>query len=104
VTGSTDWQEIAMPNDTQTAPSEEAIRLRSYFIWERDGCPVGDGADHWARAKAELEAELEAELRAASAAGESTAFVMPRLPISTPPRKGISVKIGADTDKQVRYG
>jgi len=93
-----------MSNDTKTTPSEEAIRLRSYYIWEREGCPIDDGADHWARAKAELEAELETELRAASAAGESNAFVMPRLPISTPPRKSMSVKIGTDTDKQVRYG
>ena len=38
-------------------PSEEAIRLRSKQIWEREGCPEGNAQDHWNRARAEL-AEL----------------------------------------------
>ena len=52
-----------MPYDTQTA--EDAIRQRSYFIWEREGRPIGKEQEHWIRAKAELEAELEATIKAA---------------------------------------
>jgi hypothetical protein len=91
-----------MPHDAQTDPSEDAIRLRSYFIWEREGRPVGKALDHWLRAKAELEAELEAEVRAASLAGESTSFVMPRPPILTPPTRSVSDRI--DSKKEFRYG
>jgi len=32
------------PNEDQT------IRERAYFIWEREGRPVGCAADHWQRA------------------------------------------------------
>lgn len=45
-------------------PSEEAIRLRSQQIWERDGYPEGYAWDHWIHAKAELEAEQEHWMRA----------------------------------------
>jgi len=45
-------------------PSEEAIRLRSQLIWEREGRPEGVAQDHWLRAKAELEAEQEHWMRA----------------------------------------
>jgi cytoskeletal protein CcmA (bactofilin family) len=45
-------------------PSEQAIRLRSRQIWQREGCPEGHSQDHWARAKAELEAEQEVWMRA----------------------------------------
>jgi cytoskeletal protein CcmA (bactofilin family) len=40
-------------------PSEEAIRLRSQQIWEREGCPEGYAEDHWMRARAELAALME---------------------------------------------
>jgi len=85
-----------MPKNSQTALSDEAIRLRSYYIWEREGRPEGCDADHWLRALSELQAELEAQMLAAAATGESTAFVMPRLPISSPPRKAVSIRIGED--------
>ena len=45
-------------------PSEEAIRLRSEKIWEREGCPEGRAQEHWLCAKAELEAEQEHWARA----------------------------------------
>jgi cytoskeletal protein CcmA (bactofilin family) len=45
-------------------PSDEAIRLRSQQIWEREGCPEGCSQEHWNRAKAELEAEQEHWTRA----------------------------------------
>jgi len=53
------------PFDTiPVEPSEEAIRLRSKLIWEREGCPEGLAQAHWDRAKAELEAEKEHWMRA----------------------------------------
>ena len=89
-----------MPNDKQTA--EDAIRQRSYFIWEREGRPFGKEQEHWARAKAELEAELEATVKAVPSEEDPTAFVMPRPPISNPPSRSESAKI--DPKKEVRYG
>ncbi|RIK93712.1 MAG: DUF2934 domain-containing protein [Proteobacteria bacterium] len=37
--------------------TEEEVRLRSYFIWEREGRPLGRSWEHWFRAKEELNAE-----------------------------------------------
>jgi hypothetical protein len=63
---------------------EQAIRQRSYEIWQREGCPDGKADDHWLQAKA----ELEAEHRAASFPWSGTdcrKIVVSRLPISPPP-------------------
>jgi len=87
-----------MPHEKQTNPSEDEIRTRSYLIWEREGCPEGKAREHWLRAKAELEAEFEADWRAASLEGESTTFVLPLLPISSPPSRSVSAKIGSETE------
>jgi hypothetical protein len=38
-------------------PSQDTIRLRSYKIWQTEGCPNGHELDHWLRAEMELEAE-----------------------------------------------
>ena len=43
---------------------EEAIRLRSYLIWQSEGCPAGNALKHWLDAKAEFEAKYEAEYQA----------------------------------------
>ena len=40
--------------------TEEEVRLRSYFIWEREGRPMGRSWEHWFRAKEELIAERPA--------------------------------------------
>ena len=37
--------------------SEEAIRQRSYEIWQQEGRPEGKALEHWLQAKAELERE-----------------------------------------------
>ena len=87
-----------MPNDQKPTPSEDQIRDRSYLIWEREGCQDGKSQEYWLRAKTELEAELEANWQAASMEGETTAFVLPVLPISTPPSKSVSVKLHDDDD------
>ena len=90
-----------MPNEPKANPSEEEIRNRSYLIWEREGCQDGKSQEYWLRAKTELEAELEANWHAASMEGKTTAFVLPVLPISTPPSKSISLKLHED-DTEMR--
>lgn len=77
------------PFPTIIEPSEDAIRLRSYQIWEREGRPDGRSAEHWAQAKAELVEELQE----ASMTGLSADVVLPRLPVSTPPRKSVSGRV-----------
>lgn len=73
-------------------PTEEAIRLRSYQIWEREGRPEGCSQEHWAYAKAELEAEMQE----ASLAGITADIVLPRLHVSTPPVRSVSEKVDTD--------
>ncbi|MDE1937377.1 MAG: DUF2934 domain-containing protein [Alphaproteobacteria bacterium] len=84
-----------MAHDMQTKPSDEEIRVRSYLIWEREGHPEGKSAEHWLRAKAELDAEYEAKCRAASLDGASTTFVLPLLPISSRPSRTVSIKLSS---------
>ncbi|MGB8602913.1 MAG: DUF2934 domain-containing protein [Rhizomicrobium sp.] len=84
---------ITLPPET-IEPTEEAIRLRSYQIWEREGRPEGCAQEHWAYAKAELEAEMQE----ASLAGLTTDIVLPRLHVSTPPVRSISEKVASDID------
>jgi len=78
--------------ETDVALPEDAIRLRSYLIWQQEGCPAGRALSHWLRAKAELEAELRAGTRPPA----RLSFVMPRVAISEPPNKRISAKIGRE--------
>lgn len=47
-----------MAKTQSQAPSQDAVRLRSYVIWEREGRPDGYDVDHWLRTKSELEAQL----------------------------------------------
>jgi len=68
---------------------EDAVQLRSYLIWEREGCPDGKELDHWRRAKQ----ELQAEFHAGPFARRSMAFVMPRIPISARPKKTVSTRL-----------
>lgn len=41
----------------QSEPTEEAIALRAYKIWEERGCPDGDGSENWQLAKEQLLSE-----------------------------------------------
>jgi hypothetical protein len=68
---------------------EDTIRLRSYLIWEREGCPHGKEFDHWRRAKE----ELQAEFHAGPFARRPMAFVMPRIPISARPNQIVSTRL-----------
>jgi len=38
----------------QSGISDDEIARRAYEIWQRRGCPQGDGNDDWLTAKAEL--------------------------------------------------
>jgi Protein of unknown function (DUF2934) len=80
--------------DIDVVLPEDAIKLRSYFIWRREGCPAGKELSHWLQAKA----ELDAELRAADYPPPPgpAAFVMPRIKISAAPNKRISAKINCE--------
>jgi hypothetical protein len=70
--------------------TDEAIRQRSYTIWERDGRPDGKAAEHWFRAKAELELE---RATAQFGATDWTIIVMPRVPISCPPTRVMAQRV-----------
>ncbi|GAA0554646.1 hypothetical protein FHS83_001769 [Rhizomicrobium palustre] len=79
--------------------TDDEIRTRSYLLWESEGCQHGKDAEYWLRAKEELEREAAAKVQEASMAsmgGESTDFVLPVLPISTPPAKSVSDKLAHD--------
>jgi Protein of unknown function (DUF2934) len=68
---------------------EDAIRKRSYRIWQMKGCPEGQDEQNWLEAKAQLEAEMRAGgLRLRD--GEVDPVVPPRPRISQRPqiRKG----------------
>jgi hypothetical protein len=71
--------------------SEEAIRQRSYAIWEREGRPQGKAMEHWLRAKTELELELGGAL---SGPTDWAVTVMPRVPISCPPTRMMAKRVG----------
>jgi Protein of unknown function (DUF2934) len=63
---------------------EQDVRVRSYFLWQRAGCPQGNDVAFWLRA--------EAELRAEAGSGEGPQVVLDRLvwarpTISSPPLK-----------------
>lgn len=69
---------------------EQEIRTRSYLLWETEGRPQGRDLEFWLRAEAELEAEARcAELEC----GRLVRFVMPRVPISSPPRRRLATRI-----------
>lgn len=72
--------------------AEREIRTRSYLLWEADGRPQGRDVEFWLRAEAELVAE--ARCGAGSGASRTSRFVMPRLPISSPPRRLVATRIG----------
>lgn len=35
----------------QPEPSHDEIALTAYYIWEKCGCPEGDGAEFWLEAE-----------------------------------------------------
>jgi hypothetical protein len=78
--------------DPNLAVSQEAIRLRSYQIWQEEGCPKGEELAHWLQAKAELETQWRSDppLR------RPRSFVTPRVPISMRPNHRLAAKVRRD--------
>jgi hypothetical protein len=70
--------------------AEDAIRKRSYLIWQREGCVEGNSREHWLRAKAELEAELQVSY---PKPGELSRIVVPRPQISHRPQRVVSARV-----------
>jgi len=69
---------------------EQDVRVRSYFLWQRAGCPQGNDITFWLRA----EAELVAEARSSEAAQITLErLVSARPAISSPPRKLTAIRI-----------
>ena len=69
--------------------SDEAVRQRSYEIWQQAGCPDGLSDQHWFQAKTELEGQFRAErFTAIESTYRRTVSALPV--ISYPPRKVVS--------------
>ena len=69
---------------------DKAIEQRSYFIWQREGCPEGKAIEHWMRAIAELQAEAGMPATAPYAVELK---IMPRPRVSGPPHLVVSRRI-----------
>jgi hypothetical protein len=74
---------MAIPEGRHT--SEQLIRIRSYLLWERDGCPYGRSEEYWFRAKCEIDEEIERQWRAIGLEIDVEPIVPPRPPISKRP-------------------
>lgn len=72
----------AAPTSTPE-PSEEAIRIRSYQIWEREGKPQGRDGEHWTLARQELIAERIVAAAPAKRPTKATAKGKPKLTAKT---------------------
>jgi hypothetical protein len=68
---------------------EQVIRQRSYELWLLEGRPEGKTAEHWSRAKTELEVEYRVAVFP-WAGSDCRGIVVPRLPISQPPQRTVS--------------
>jgi len=71
---------------------EDAIRLRSYLIWEKADYPDGKALEHWQQARDELEVEFAALL---SRFDDCERTVVPRVPILKPPQRLMSARVPA---------
>ena len=84
--------------------SEQAIRQRSYEIWQREGCPPGKSLEHWFRAEAELLAEQQRKQKARAFAYHATLYrfeewqraVLPKPRISVPPQVTMAKRLVRD--------
>jgi Protein of unknown function (DUF2934) len=50
-----------MSAKTRHDPQVENVRLRSYLIWEHEGCQHGRDREYWLRAEQELKQEMNSE-------------------------------------------
>jgi hypothetical protein len=83
---------------------EQAIRQRSYEIWQREGCPSGKSLEHWLRAEAELLAEQARKQKARTFPYHATLYrfeewqraVLPKPRISVPPQVTMARRVARD--------
>ena len=75
---------------------EHDVRIRSYLLWEAAGRPHGREVEFWLRAEAELQAEVRCAVPA-----KPGPFVLPRLPISSPPRRSVAMRVRAREHAQI---
>lgn len=83
---------------------EEAVRQRSYEIWQREGCPSGRSLEHWLRAEAELLAEQQRKQKTRTFPYHATLYrfeelqraVSPKPRISAPPQVTIANRLVRD--------
>lgn len=84
--------------------SEEAVRQRSYEIWQREGCPAGRAFAHWLQAKAELEREAASRCQDRTFDYHTVLYrfeewqraVQPKPRISTRPQVRLSQRLSPD--------
>ncbi len=57
---------------------DDRIRERAYHIWEDEGRPEGQQAEHWARAREELESFYKEGNPLAGSVESSVAIPMPK--------------------------
>jgi hypothetical protein len=86
--------------------SEEAIRQRSYEIWQRERRPEGKALEHWLQAKAELEGAAQQPAKAKFRTFEYHTIlyrfeewqrtVLPKPRISAPPQILMAKRISRD--------
>lgn len=48
---------IQQNNATFKMPSQESVREKAYYLWQKAGSPPGDGAEFWFQAEQELNAK-----------------------------------------------
>ncbi|MBU6472681.1 MAG: DUF2934 domain-containing protein [Alphaproteobacteria bacterium] len=99
----TEVVEVVMAQQIPTI-SDDEIRLRSYLIWQREGCPSGAELTHWLRARAELETEHDSRLprsdvifRCDGPHPVQAPPVPPRVAVTPPPRRITAARISSGT-------
>jgi hypothetical protein len=92
------WSAIQRLEVVEMVP-EEAVRQRSYEIWQREGRPEGKALEHWLQAQSELEAERRRrEFRVEYHTilyrlDERQRVVVPRPRICAPPKKFVAQRV-----------
>ncbi|MDE3114394.1 MAG: DUF2934 domain-containing protein [Pseudomonadota bacterium] len=90
-----------MAQEISKIPDEE-IRVRSYLIWQREGCPSGAELAHWLRAKAELESECDSKFPRSHVIFRSDGPhrvqappVPPRMAVAPPPKRSTAGRVAS---------